>query len=160
MFRCSLFEEAGISFYDKQFVVNKMLVLKILSLLRLDYFHTSRGSFKLSPPENKACLCDVTVCLLSCNFIPWKDSAPKIDFCYLTRTKALFGIKFPSDFILILSNDNCSAVWYRMIFLQVCSIALKLSIHIKLPIAFGVFPGNTNVMPHGINNFDSGVRTT
>ena len=53
-----------------KFFENKMVVLKILSLLRLDYFHTSNVSFKLSPPENKACLCDVTVCLLSCNFIP------------------------------------------------------------------------------------------
>ena len=160
MFRCSLFEEAGISFYDKQFVVNKMLVLKILSLLRLDYFHTSKVSFKLSPPENKACLCDVTVCLLSCNFIPWKDSAPKIDFCYLTRPKALCDMKAPSDFILLLSNDNCSAGWYLMIFFQVSSRDLKLSIQIKLPVAFGVFPGNANVMPRGIINFDSGVFIT
>ena len=42
-----MFEEAGISFYDKQFVVNKMVVFKILSLLGLDYFHTSNVSFEL-----------------------------------------------------------------------------------------------------------------
>ena len=59
-----------ISFCDKEFVVNQMVVLKILSLLRLDYFHTSNVSFELSPRENEACLCDVTICLLSCNFIP------------------------------------------------------------------------------------------
>ena len=149
-----------ISFCDKEFVVNKMVVLKILSLLRLDYFHTSNFSFELSPRENEACLCDVTICLLSCNFIPRKDPTPKIDFCYLTRPKAISDIKVPSDFILVLSNDNCSAGWYLMIFLQASSRALKLSIQIKLPVAFGIFPGNTNVMPHGIINFDSGVCIT
>ena len=47
-----------------------------------------------------------------------------------------------------------------MIFLQVCSRALKLSIQIKLLVAFDVFPGNTNVMPDGIINFDAGVCIT
>ena len=45
--RCSLLEEAGISLCDKQFVVNNMVVFKILSLLGLDYYHTSNVSFEL-----------------------------------------------------------------------------------------------------------------
>ena len=47
--RCSFLEEAGISFCDKQFVVNncKMVVFKILLLLGLNYYYTSNVSFEL-----------------------------------------------------------------------------------------------------------------